>query len=315
MVSIQTDFFHAVNNFIFSTVMKQTRLSILFVLIFAFSSHAFAQQNDSTSGVWKTQLGEVEFYVIQDRAGEINNNVFSGGGPEIDAAVKELAPSGKSPNSYNVFLLKKGSNVVLIDTGVGGDMLAHIEKLGIKPEQVQAVLLTHSHGDHVGGLLKNNAAVFPKATLWLAPNEVEYWKKSNLKQYENCEKAYKGMKMLPMIEGNLDKIPTEQTVVLPEIPELTTVELYGHTPGHAGFLVSTPEKTVFIVADLLHNSQVQFARPDISPRYDSDPVRAAEIRRKAMKKAAEEKYIFVGCHIPFPGAGLVKVNGDAFSFE
>lgn len=275
-------------------------LTCFFTALFiAFGSGGL--QAESETKIKHLKVGEIDFYCIEDAPLEIENNALLTDDKEL---LKRLAPSGKSPGSFGVFVVKKGSNVVLIDTGTGGDLLKHLQTLGVKPEEIRTILLSHSHGDHVGGLVKDGKKTFPNAEIWLSAKELEFWKSAQNKELcEQVLKLYGKPKFL---------IPDEKTSVA--FPEMVAVDLAGHTPGHTGFLIDSGDTKLLFVADLLHAGAVQFAAPDVNFRYDNDPKQAAEIRRKTMNRAANEKLLFVGSHLPFPCAGYVKTDGDAFRF-
>ena len=275
-------------------------LSLLFCL-YSIVTLAQSPEEKTPEGIWHTKIGDVDFYCLQDAPSEFNPNVLITDDKEL---LQQLMPSGKAPGSYNVFVVRKGSETILIDTGKGGKMLEHLQTLGIEPGDVKTVLLTHSHGDHVGGLVKDGKKVFPNAGIQLNARELDFWKSARNK--ELCEQVLK-------LYGEPEfLIPNEKTSVM--IPEIVAIDLVGHTPGQIGFLLFSGDEKLIVVADLLHCGAVQFQRPDISCRYDNDPKQSAEIRRKTMKRAAEGKWLFVGSHLPFPSAGIVEVDGEAFRF-
>ncbi len=257
---------------------------------------------ESGVGIRHIIVGDVDFYCIQDAPLEIANDSLLTDDKDL---LRRLAPSGKAPGNYGLFVVKKGSDAVVIDTGIGGKMLESLQKIGVKPEEVKTVLLTHSHGDHVGGLMKEGRKVFPNAEIQLDAREWEFWKSARNKELrEQCLKLYGEPKFLT---------PDEKTPVV--FPEMVAVDLAGHTPGHTGFLISSSGEKLLVAADLLHSGAVQFARPDVGFRYDSDLKQAIEIRRKILQRAADENLLFVACHLPFPSAGYVKADGDGFRFE
>ena len=271
----------------------------LFVLSTVFlASFAFA---DSPQGVWHTKIGNVEFYCIQDASSEANSSVLL---TDDKDALARLAPTGKTPSGCTVFVVKKGTDTVLIDTGIGRQSLERLQTIGIKPEDVKHILLTHSHGDHVGGLVKDGRRVFPNAAVWLDERELAFWKSARNKDFcEQVLKLYGEPKFLT---------PDEKTSVI--FPECVTVDLAGHTPGHVGFLISGGGRKLFVVGDMLHNGAVQFARPDISIQYDSDPKEAADVRHRALKRAAEEKLLLAATHLAFPPVGEVTIDRAGFRF-
>ncbi|MDR1959144.1 MAG: MBL fold metallo-hydrolase [Planctomycetaceae bacterium] len=271
------------------------KMNVLLTVCLFFGLAAAASAED---GVFHLKAGDVDFYSIQDKNGEMDNAVFGN-----SEAVARLAADGKSPSSFNVFVVKKGETVILIDTGVGGQMLERLKEAGIPPEKVNAVFLTHTHGDHVGGLLRGGTAVFPNASLWISASEWKFWKESNPSQAEKSAKAYGEPKIIPQEE----KTP----LVLPEV---TAFNIAGHTPGHTGFLITSGDVKIAVVADLLHSSAIQFADPGINARYDRDGKAASEVRRKWMKRAAEEGLFFAASHVPFPGVGKVETVENGFRF-
>ncbi len=269
------------------------------LLILSACGHLRAESGEKIRHI---KVGELDFYSIQDAPLEIENESLVIDNQNI---LKRLAPSGKAASSYGVFVVQKGSDAVLIDTGTGGQLLPCLQKIGIKPEDIKIILLTHSHGDHVDGLIKNGRKVFPNAEIRLDARELEFWKSAQNKALcEQCLKLYVNMKFLT---------PDEKTPVV--FPEMLAVDLAGHTPGHTGFLISSSGEKLLVAADLLHSGAVQFARPDVGFRYDNNLKQAVEIRRKILQRAADENLLFVACHLPFPSAGYVKVDGDGFRFE
>ncbi len=253
-------------------------------------------------GIGHVQVGAFDFYSFSDDTGEMKNDALL---TEDTEAVTRLSPNGKTPIGFSVFLVKKGSDTVLIDAGKGGKTLEFLRAIGVQAEDIKNILLTHSHGDHVNGLVREGQKVFPNATLWLDQDELAFWQSAhNRNHYEQCMTLYGDPKILSA---------DEQNAVI--FPELVAVALPGHTPGHTGFLLSSEGVKLFIVADLLHHGAVQFAKPNISVRYDHDPGRAAEVRCEALRRAAEEDFLVAGSHLPFPSIGSVSIDGNGFRFE
>jgi len=285
---------------IFEVPMKIFHSIPLFLL---FAVYAFGQiPSESDTGIFHLKIGEVDFYTLQETASTMRSDLMITDDKE---ALERLAPTGQSPSSLNVFVVKKGSDVVLIDTAFGRKTAEQLQTLGIRPEEVKNILLTHSHGDHVGGLIKDGEKAFLNAAIWLDARELDCWKAArNRDLLEQCLKLYGEPKILT---------PDEKTPLV--FPEMVAVDLAGHTPGHLGFLIASEENKLIVVGDMLHNGSIQFPRPDISIQYDSDPKKAAEVRQKTMKRTAEENWLFAAIHLPFPGVGYVKANGDGFRLE
>jgi glyoxylase-like metal-dependent hydrolase (beta-lactamase superfamily II) len=261
----------------------------------------FAVDYTSGSGFLHTKIGDVDFYCINDGDGSMPNALFPDASRDI---LQKFAPSGKSPSSFSAFVVKKGTQTILFDTGNGNQLLTNLKTAGIKTDEISAVVLTHSHGDHVGGLFSGDKQNFPNASVWITEKEVPYWKNAgNSALLAKTVDAY----------GELKIITTdEKTPVV--IPEVVAIDVAGHTPGHTAFLVSSGNDKVVIAGDLLHGAAIQFPNPEISCRYDNNPKQAAESRQMLLARAANENWIFTASHIPFPGFGKIEKAEKGFKF-
>ncbi|MCL2640067.1 MAG: MBL fold metallo-hydrolase [Phycisphaerales bacterium] len=254
-------------------------------------------------GFSKTKVGDLDFISIQDSSGEFPTTVFLG---DADLLSK-LAPSGKIPNSISVFVVKNARQTVLIDTGRGRKLIENLKAAGVDPATIDAVLITHAHGDHVDGLLAGDKPNFPNAKVWIDPKELEFWKTSAKAQYEKVVSLYGEPQLI---------VADEKTDVV--IPEIKAVPMYGHTPGHVGFLITSKGDKMFVAGDVLHGGAVQFSHPEINARFDRDAAKSAETRLAILKRAVAEGWRFAAVHLPFPSVGKVKKNTEregSFQFE
>jgi len=285
------------------------RRALIFLCLFSMSAAALpalAQEHR------KYQLSPQQtLWVLVDSLRDMNlGDVF----PGQEETFKQYVPSGSAPASILAFLLKTPEAAVLIDTGLGGGSLEKaLAGTGVAPEDISLVLLTHMHGDHIGGLLAEGRPAFPKAKIRLAREERDFW-------LDEANPA-----KFPGLAANFDLARRALSAYGAEVvtfefgeevaPGLTAVAALGHTPGHTAYmLVSKPYRVLFW-GDLVHAAALQFPRPDLSPRYDLDPVAAAKTRLEFLERAAREGLVVAGDHLPFPGVGLVKAGpGEAPSF-
>lgn len=268
----------------------------------------------ASDGVKTFKVGEATIWAIADSISERDLSVFPTDTPDI---AQKYVPEGKTPTAIMVFLIKFGDHLILVDTGLGGPasyMLPGLEQAGFAPEDVTAVLLTHYHGDHIGGLLNDDDKVFPNAKIYSSQKEQVYWLDydtmlANPARRGNFELARKVFEVYA--EDN--KVFDFNKNVLPGIKAL---DAGGHTPGQAVFLLESNGEKLLLWADLTHAAALQFPRPGINASYDMNPEQAAQARLRYMEMAAADNLIIAGAHLPFPGVGRVLKNADGgFSYE
>ena len=206
-------------------------------------------------------------------------------------------------SSINVFLLEKKGERFLIDAGNDprrGSLKGKLDTLKVDPATVKAVFITHIHPDHVGGLLWNNAPLFPNATIFIAREEYEAWKK-------DANRAALGKYLMPY-QSRLQLVAYGQ----PLQGGLLPIKKAGHTPGHTVYKLALSETDAAIfVGDILHAVELQVPHPEFCARYDSVPAEAIKSRLEIYN----EKALLFGAHFPFPGcATITPAAKDAFTY-
>lgn len=261
------------------------------------------------------KVGSVEIISLNDSSIEMSAALFKNADQK---ALRELMPEGTLPASVNEYVIRSGSRYVLIDSGIGtdgpakGKLIQSLASAGIKPSQIGAVLVTHGHFDHIGGLVENGKPVFPNAAVYMSRNEAAAYDDKAIaavpaefrKYFEPANrvlKAYKGM--IKTFE------PGERV-----IDGITSVDLSGHTPGQIGYLVESKGEKILFAGDFLHVQKVQFAHPDYSLVYDRDIAAAANTRKKLLDRLASEHLLFAASHLDFPGIGTVEKKGTSYIF-
>jgi glyoxylase-like metal-dependent hydrolase (beta-lactamase superfamily II) len=215
-----------------------------------------------------------------------------------------------------MFAVTRGEDTIIIDAGGARELdaglglgRANLLAAGIDPDNVSAVLLTHLHTDHYGGLvLSDGSPAFPNAHLVVHMDEHRH--RFGPTRTDGGSTASPPDYLLRAVAPYADRMRLiEGGAVLPDIEAL---HLPGHTPGHTGFRIGSGPERLLIWGDVVHLPAIQFSHPEASMRYDVDGGQAASSRTDAFREATNERHLVAGMHMDFPGVGHVATKGDAY---
>ncbi|MCL2589639.1 MAG: MBL fold metallo-hydrolase [Betaproteobacteria bacterium] len=296
----------------YARILCSISTAVLFLLCAVIPSFVSAQETLSRE-IWKA--GDMTVTVIQDLPSEMAASIFSG--PASEEEKSKYFTNGKAEAGINAFLLRAGGKIVLFDSGTGtlfkspGKLPETLVSLGIKPEDVDFVLLTHMHMDHIGGLLREEKRAFPKAKVLVSKPELESWltlaekdpSNVNAAKVKAVVAAY-GVDIQPFVFGGTP------------LPGIKALDASGHTPGHTVYQLTANGKSLLIVGDIIHSMPLQFALPDECASYDMNPPQAVLARKRIFALAAKEGMQLAGIHFPFANAvGTVKQEGKGWKFK
>jgi glyoxylase-like metal-dependent hydrolase (beta-lactamase superfamily II) len=248
---------------------------------------------------WKT--GDTQVYMLVENRGQGRPGILVGAS---DAQMGHYFPNGTYPSETNTFLVRGGGKTVLIDTGFGGAVFEALKRLGVRPEDVDAVLLTHLHGDHTGGLSKEGTALFPNARVYLARQELAAALANTRQLLAPYGDRVETFEPSPLESGSVPEL----------LPGIKGIAAFGHTPGHTVYLIESGGEELIIWGDLMHVQGIQFPLPDIAVTYDSDAAAAIASRRRILEYAARRRTPIGGMHLEYPAVGLVEQAGEGFRF-
>ena len=275
---------------------------LISLLLSSIAASGFASEAD---GIFSYRIGQIEVYMLVERSGPGNTGILVG----VDQAMlNQYIPQDGFSSSTNVFLVKTGAQNILIDTGFGQTIFEKMNSLGVEAQDIDAVLITHLHGDHIGGLQRDGQALFPNARIYLSSPELEHFTRTQPNQGAVAALAPYGDRVITFDPPSLGSALNEI------FPGIFPIANYGHTPGHTVFMIENGGSRLIIAGDFLHVAPVQFPVPDISATFDIDQRAAAASRRQLMEYAAQNNVLLAGMHIAYPGIGTVEVQGNGFSF-
>lgn len=206
-----------------------------------------------------------------------------------EVQIDSLSLQNGVPASISTFLVEKDGVRMLFDTGMGAPdsrLLEGLKALHIHPEDINYLFITHFHGDHIGGMMKNDSVVFPRAEVYASKLEYDAWMKMSADQKAQVEKTMKAYKdrLHLFVFGDM----------LPE--NVMAMNAVGHTPGHTVFQVGK----LLVIGDLFHGAALQLAHPEICAQYDMDKKGAVKSRKYYLQYARENGLTMAGMHLPVP---------------
>jgi glyoxylase-like metal-dependent hydrolase (beta-lactamase superfamily II) len=266
-------------------------------------------------GDGQTQFPAYPLYAVNAKPGEVKKAL---------AAV--FLNTEKYTLQCNILLVDNGRDKILVDTGAGptlgnelGQLLPHLQAVGVSPAQITAVLVSHGHLDHIGGLVApDEQPNFPNAQIYLAEPEWHFWQAPTI-----------DLSSMPIADGfrqnfinaartNLDPLKDRiHTFKFGQeiLPGITAVPALGHSPGHTAFLIASGRESLLHAGDVFHHPAFDLANPQWATAFDQDAGRAYQTRLALLDQASSDRSLLMAYHLPFPALGHVRKVGRRYEWE
>lgn len=296
-------------------------------------SHAEAPGSPAAFSFYKFKIGDWDAWSISDGSLAFPSvqPFFAKDSPkeQVDAVLRsEFLPTDHVDFQVNVLAVKTPQGVLLVDAGSGqfggptsGFLQMNLLAAGIKPADVTAVILSHGHSDHLGGLIDAEGRLaFPNATIYANKTEVDYWTTQNpdISHMTITTSGQKELvttltaiahKVFAAIEKKIQKVAPGDKI-------LDSIELLaapGHTPGHLNIVFKNGSEQLLHLVDTVH-LPMQMAHPEWAMIFDYDVEIARQTRKKAFARAAAERTRLFTYHVSYPGVGYIRPEGKGYEW-
>ncbi|MEM8689163.1 MAG: MBL fold metallo-hydrolase [Pseudomonadota bacterium] len=284
---------------------------------------AFAEQKKAQApGYFRFMLGTFEITMLSDGLNRTPFRFSASNVPEdeLKAYLHALRqPTDARVSHLNVCLINTGETLVLVDCGSGdnfrettGKLTESLEAAGYAPEDVDHIIITHGHPDHIWGIIDDFAEEprFGNAQYSMSIGEWDYWTQKDLES-----RMPEGFRFFATgAHRNLLPIAERTTRIKPGaeiMPGLQTLPSRGHTKDHMSVLATSRGESLLIVGDAITHPFISLEHPDWEPQMDMDKAEAVKTRKRLIDMAATDKLLVAAYHIPFPGVGHIVPNGSA----
>jgi glyoxylase-like metal-dependent hydrolase (beta-lactamase superfamily II) len=275
---------------------------------------------------YRFKLGDFEATVVSDGTLNLGPAAALYSKTPKEAVEGVLTSQFQSPAAViaqqNCLVLNTGDKLVLFDSGMGtykafGTAAGRLENTlaasGIKPDDIDAIILTHGHIDHLSGIMSDEGKrLFPNAQIIMSKVEHDFWT-------DEAKTSSTGMMKLLVDSARKNLLPNKDRLVFVEdgkdaVKGVSVVSTLGHTPGHTSYLLSSAGQNFLFTGDSVTNTAISFNHPDWAFNFDADPGMASETRKRVLDMAMHDKLTLIGYHFAFPGIGNVAKEGDSYRF-
>jgi glyoxylase-like metal-dependent hydrolase (beta-lactamase superfamily II) len=288
---------------------------------------------DPAQGYLRYKVGDAEVTALYDGTWEKAHDPAYFSNATVDETRHALAAAGLATSFVTIpittFVIKLNGKTVLCDAGggdqvqafnpnsvfVSGKLLANMKAAGIAPSQIETILVSHFHPDHIFGLLgkETNAPVFPNAEIIVSATEYKWWTDPSLTSRLPPGRQPLARRIQAVIPNWKNVLPVEGEDEV--VPGIRFVSAPGHTPGHTAFHVSSGHEQLMISNDTAYVPALCAAHPGWHGAFDQDAPLAETSRRKLLDRVIADKMPICGTHFPWPGLGRIARDGAGYAVD
>ena len=284
---------------------------------------ALSHPLSANAGHYRFSIGDITATVLSDGIIEGPPRVYASDAPETElreALRQAFLPTDHMTLNLNTLLIETGGRKILIEAGAGatmgpngGRVIDNLAAIGLSPEDIDVIVISHTHPDHVGNLRNaEGGKTFPRASVFVPKADFDFFMRAEPDlSYMPVPPEFR-QRFAANIKASLEPVAKDLELYQAGaeiVPGLTTIVASGHTPGMATFLVHSGTERLLLTADLAYHPVVNIDRPWL-PGPDRDKETALSSRRRIFDMAAADRIPVLGFHFPFPGLGrMLKTDG------
>ena len=280
-------------------------------------------QNTQAPSFYRFKIGSIEATVVSDGPLPIGPASRTFRGPSEAELGKMFAdhflPTDNVVLEQNALVINTGDRLALFDTGMSsvkrpntqtGRLLTSLKQAGIDPKDIDAVVLTHPHIDHSGGMVADDGSRnFPNAQVYMTEIDFDFWMDDKRLGTPAEGSARTARKNLPPYRDRIIFIKDGQEI----LPGVQAMQTPGHTVGHTVYMITSGGKTICNIGDVAHHV-ILFKHPRIEVAFDTDSKQGAQSRVKLFDTLAAQRIPLLVFHMPWPGLGQLAKHGDGFRY-
>ena len=284
------------------------------------SDAAAAKLGNAHPTFYRFKLGDFEITTVWDGAIQLDgpHPIFGQNvkAQEVeDLAAANFLPRKRMEISFTPIIVNTGKEIIVFDSGNGvarrpkgaGKLAKALNTAGFKADQVDIVIITHCHPDHIGGLMEGGKPLFPNARYYIGVDEYNFWSKQPVDG--------KLGRVAKIVQSNVVPLAEKMTFLNPDksvVSGITAIDAFGHTPGHMAYHLESSGKRMLLWADTTNHYVASLQRPDWHVRFDMDKEKAAATRKRILDMVAADRIPATGYHMPFPAVGFVEKRGATY---
>ena len=270
---------------------------------------------------YRFRMGGFEITTILDGVSQRDGPHPLFGSDQPAAVVQDHAAANRLPrtrfeHSFTPAVVNTGNELVLFDTGNGpvrrdtgvGNLRALLADAGYAPGDIDRVIITHGHPDHIGGLLEDGEPAFPKADYMFGQREFDFWRRGeNVPESRKANRELFVKLALPLADQATLVADGDEVA-----PGIHAIEAFGHSAGHMAYHLESEGQRLLLWGDTANHYAVSLQRPEWHAQADDDKEAAVATRKRILDMVATERLWVIGHHMPFPAVGTVEQSHDGY---